>query len=194
MNIQKLKRFNKDHFCEDDILVIDGYEGIYKKLEDNCYQKFHERYGGFCSFGSKNYGKTWFNLNDITKDALITYLNSSYERIEKYITEILNKGLQAFESIEDIVLNIFEDTVFFAGHINKTFLKDFLKNNAFLEEEWLMCLELRNWRINLSDHVHQIDESDFSENVLENILYLIYKLREYVSNLKTEKIKLNFEN
>ena len=174
-------------FKENDILVPNGYEGIYRRIGYETYQKRHDSLGGICSFPKSKYEE----LGNLSKDTLITYLDNSYRRLNDYVGEILNKGLQYFDILEDIVLGILEDTLFFASHINKTFLKNFLKNNAFLDNDWFQCLEFRNWRLGLLDHVTKIDEYDFKENVLENIMYLISNLKEYLTTKhKSNKINL----
>lgn len=176
-----------NEFQKNDILVISGFEGIYCKRDDDKYVKHHNKFGGYCQFPKNEYDE----LGNLSKKNLIIYLDKSYNRLDKYVGEILSGGLQKFETLEDIVLGILEDTLFFAEKINKTFLKNFLKNNAFLDEDWFDCLKFRNWRLGLLNHTTPIDEYDFTENVLENIMYLIYKLKEYLTDKhKGEKINL----
>ena len=174
-------------YKQNDILVPDGYEGIYYSIGDGAYKKHHDNVGGIATFGEKQYNK----LGNLTKDFLLKYLDNSIKRLDRYVADILNEGLKKFEDIEDIVLGIIEDVMFFAKHINKTFFDNFVKHNAFIDERWFGCLQFRSWRLGMLNHLEEITPEDFCENVLENIMYLACKLKEHIEQkCKGDMIKL----
>lgn len=168
---------------KDDILVVVNDIGIYTNEEEDWYKKVNTSFHSSGKFNEVNNHKTFEKLKELSKEFLTKYLDECLDRLNSCVVDVLNNGLQKFESWEDFIVNILKDVMFFYNKLDE----DFNVEN-FIQRNYLKCVERRSWKYNALPYGYDLEVEEFSENFLEGVMSMCCDLKELIKD--KEKINL----